>query len=80
MAAERVLIVEDDPEVREMMGEYLETHGYQVTLCANGEAMRMAFAESVRPGLASSGAPPDEGPRDVLIGRASCRERVLRLV
>jgi two-component system phosphate regulon response regulator OmpR len=47
MAAERVLIVEDDPEVREMMGEYLETHGYQVTLCANGEAMRKAVAESV---------------------------------
>ena len=47
MAAERVLIVEDDPEVREMMGEYLETHGYQVTLCGNGEAMRKALAESV---------------------------------
>jgi len=47
MAAEHVLIVEDDPEVREMMGEYLETHGYQVTLCGNGEAMRKALAESV---------------------------------
>ena len=47
MAAEHVLIVEDDPEVREMMGEYLGTHGYQVTLCANGEAMRKAVAESV---------------------------------
>jgi two-component system OmpR family response regulator len=47
MPAERVLIVEDDPEVREMMGEYLETHGYQVTLCGNGEAMRQAVAESV---------------------------------
>ena len=47
MAAERVLIVEDDPEVREMMGEYLGTHGYLVTLCANGEAMRKAVAESV---------------------------------
>ena len=47
MAAERVLIVEDDPEVREMMGEYLGTHGYRVTLCANGEAMRKAVAESV---------------------------------
>ena len=47
MAAEHVLIVEDDPEVREMMGEYLGTHGYRVTLCANGEAMRKAVAESV---------------------------------
>jgi two-component system OmpR family response regulator len=45
MAAEHVLIVEDDPEVREMMGEYLATHGYRVTLCANGEAMREAVAE-----------------------------------
>ncbi len=47
MAAEHVLIVEDDPEVREMMGEYLETHGYRVTLCGNGEAMRKAIAEAV---------------------------------
>ena len=47
MAAEHVLIVEDDPEVREMMGEYLGTHGYRVTLCANGEAMREAVAESL---------------------------------
>jgi two-component system OmpR family response regulator len=47
MAAEHVLIVEDDPEVREMMGDYLETHGYRVTLCGNGEAMRKAIAEAV---------------------------------
>jgi DNA-binding response OmpR family regulator len=47
MAAEHVLIVEDDPEVREMMGEYLGTHGYRVTLCANGEAMRKAVGEAV---------------------------------
>ena len=47
MAAEHVLIVEDDPEVREMMGEYLGTHGYRVTLCADGDAMRKAVGESV---------------------------------
>jgi len=47
MAAEHVLIVDDDPQVRESMGDYLQTHGYRVTLCANGEAMRKALAEAV---------------------------------
>lgn len=45
----RVLVVDDDREVRETIGDYLETHGYDVALAADGEAMRAAFAA----------APPD---------------------
>jgi two-component system phosphate regulon response regulator OmpR len=47
MPTERVLIVDDDRDVRESMGEYLQGHGYVVTLAEGGEAMRKAFAAAV---------------------------------
>lgn len=43
----RVLVVEDDPEIRTMLGEYLTAHGYDVTLTDCGEAMRAALAKQV---------------------------------
>lgn len=43
----RVLIVEDDPQVREMLGEYLDSHGFEVALADGGEAMREALARAV---------------------------------
>ncbi|HWZ74344.1 MAG TPA: response regulator transcription factor [Casimicrobiaceae bacterium] len=36
----RILIVEDDATVREMLAEYLGTHGYEVALADHGTAMR----------------------------------------
>jgi len=47
MAAERILIVDDDRDVRESMGEYLAGHGYEVALAEGGEAMRRALAVAV---------------------------------
>ena len=47
MAAERILIVEDDRDVRESMGEYLAGHGYEVALADGGEAMRKALVLAV---------------------------------
>ena len=44
MPPERILIVDDDRDVRESMGEYLQGHGYEVELAEGGEAMRRAFA------------------------------------
>lgn len=44
MPAERILIVDDDRDVRESMGEYLQGHGFEVALAESGEAMRRAFA------------------------------------
>src|SRR5688572_16160383 len=41
--ASRVLIVEDDRQVRETVAEYLGAHGYEVTEAADGGAMRQAL-------------------------------------
>ena len=38
----RILIVEDDQSVREMLAEYLGTHGYEVAQADRGTAMREA--------------------------------------
>jgi len=43
MPAEKVLIVDDDRDIRESMGEYLQGHGYEVALAEGGEAMRKAL-------------------------------------
>jgi len=39
-----VLVVEDDPDVRAMIAEYLTGHGYEVAQAENGAAMRAAIA------------------------------------
>ena len=41
----RILIVEDDASVREMLAEYLGTHGYDVEQAADGIAMRAAIEQ-----------------------------------
>jgi two-component system phosphate regulon response regulator OmpR len=47
MAAARVLIVEDDREVRETVAEYLGSHGYETAQAADGAAMRKALGAAV---------------------------------
>jgi two-component system OmpR family response regulator len=42
-----VLIVEDDPDIRQMIGDYLGGHGFDVTQTPDGEAMRAALAQRV---------------------------------
>ena len=42
----RVLVVDDDAEVRGMLVEYLATSGYDVTAAADGAGMREALARS----------------------------------
>ena len=44
---ERVLIVEDDREVREAVADYLASHGYACAQAGDGKAMRTALAESI---------------------------------
>jgi len=43
---ERVLIVEDDREIREAVADYLASHGYKCAQAGDGKAMRAALAEA----------------------------------
>ena len=45
-AALRILIVEDDREIRESVADYLSGHGYDCAQAADGKAMRAAIAEA----------------------------------
>ena len=38
-----ILIVDDDAEIRSLLGEYLRKNGYQASLAADGKAMRAAL-------------------------------------
>jgi two-component system OmpR family response regulator len=42
----RVLIVDDDRDIRTLLAEYLEMHGYEACTAGDGEAMREAVARS----------------------------------
>ncbi len=43
--ATRILVVDDEPDIRETLQDYLELHGYHVTQADGGEALRAAIAE-----------------------------------
>jgi len=46
-AGASILVVEDDPAIREMIAEYLDGHGYAVAQAESGTAMRSALAKRV---------------------------------
>ncbi len=58
----RVLVVDDDPAIREMLADYLGDHGYVVAQAASGAAMR-AEIERARPAvvLLDIGLPGEDG-------------------
>ncbi len=39
-----ILVVDDEPDIRETLQDYLELHGYRVTQADGGEALRAAIA------------------------------------
>jgi two-component system phosphate regulon response regulator OmpR len=45
--ATRVLVVDDDPSVRELLSDYLSEHGYEVALAASGDAMRAEITRAL---------------------------------
>ncbi len=47
MALARVLVVDDDPAIRDMLREYLGAHGYEVEAVGDGAALRAALARAV---------------------------------
>ncbi len=46
-ASGSILVVDDDPQIRDMIVEYLSTHGFEVAQAASGEDMRAALARHV---------------------------------
>jgi DNA-binding response OmpR family regulator len=43
----QVLVVDDDPDIRELISDYLATHGYRVTGVDCADAMRIALASQI---------------------------------
>src|SRR5688500_4972069 len=41
----RILVVDDDPRLREMLRRYLQQEGFAVALAGDGQAMRKELAE-----------------------------------
>ena len=42
----RLLVVDDDTELRNLLGDYLRKNGYHVSLAADGKDMRKILADS----------------------------------
>ena len=62
MEVTRVLVVDDDPAIREMLAEYLSGHGYQVALADSGAAMRAQMARAAPAAvLLDVGLPGEDG-------------------
>ena len=51
MKTATVLIVEDDPDTREMLGKFLELEGFQVETAANGQVALDRLENGVVPGV-----------------------------
>jgi len=43
-SSSHILVVDDDPGIREVIGDFLSDHGYDVARAADGQAMRAAMA------------------------------------
>jgi DNA-binding response OmpR family regulator len=43
--AEHILVVDDDPRIRQMLARYFEDEGYRVTTVENGDAMRACLKD-----------------------------------
>ena len=49
--SQHIIIVDDEPPAREMVGDYLKMHGFAVTLCDGGKSLRGAIATGAAPDL-----------------------------
>src|SRR5688572_26892448 len=60
--AARVLVVDDDPAIREMLAEYLAEHGYEVAQAASGKEMRVELEREMPAAvLLDIGLPGEDG-------------------
>lgn len=44
MSLPKILVVDDEPDIRDLVSEILEDEGYEVSVAENGESARQAFA------------------------------------
>ena len=51
-----ILVVDDDPDLRKLIGDFLAGHGYRVEVAENAAAMRAAI-QNQRPDLVIQNAP-----------------------
>src|SRR5215203_7436125 len=43
--AQHIIVVDDELAARDMVGDYLKMHGFEVTLCDGGASLRKAMAD-----------------------------------
>jgi two-component system, OmpR family, response regulator len=43
--AQHIVVVDDEPPAREMVGDYLRMHGFSVSLCDGGASLRQTIAQ-----------------------------------
>ena len=59
---EHIVVVDDDPDIRDEIDEYLTRHGYRVSLAEDGAALRRGIenvpADFILLDLTMPGAPP----------------------
>jgi len=53
--AAHIAVVDDEQPAREMVGDYLRMHGFEVTLCDGGKSLRQCLARQ-QPDLIVLGA------------------------
>jgi two-component system OmpR family response regulator len=44
---QHIIVVDDEAPAREMVGDYLKLHGFEVTLCDGGSSLRQCIAKQV---------------------------------
>ena len=75
--SQHIIVVDDEAPAREMVGDYLKLHGFEVTLCDGGSSLRRVIAQAAsrsdraRPQHAGGGRPLHR-PRGQA-ARATCR-------
>jgi two-component system OmpR family response regulator len=47
MSNQHIVVVDDEAPAREMVGDYLKLHGFDVTMCDGGKSLRECIAKSV---------------------------------
>ncbi|PRC91770.1 response regulator [Solimicrobium silvestre] len=72
---DHILIVDDDADIRELLGQYLEKNGFKVSAAANGRQMRQILAVSTIDVIVLDLMLPGEDGlalcRDLQVGRAT---------